>query len=1135
MGDVGEWYELGKCSFEVMEEFVSKDETVQCFSSSSSKCILKIDHCGITNIDSEHAQSIATWVLNFSHENNQSSAKNMVTKWNSLVNALYTANEFHELKLICEKFELRSGIQNANVRIYIFIEYENTANTHQKATHVVRLLDEIILAKRFPDTRAAPRKWFHMESILSDISSTVKREKGDEYTGKNKVGDMKLELFPDEIILKIASFLASGYYLSQLENTCKRFRRLLRHTILDLNPNTNLYEHQKLALSWMLDRENHATYKRELDLQFYELIPMRNNASQKRKQSKNKPFLNLLDGTIVRLAKQPVVRGFAGGLLCDDPGLGKTVTAIGLILKTRFKRARVPFSASSCVDKKWCYTNVRSDEHESLVSDEESHKEFADLSLNRRRSNRSRKTPDFLSETKGKAALPVFLQASNNERIINLSFCTLVVVPTALVEHWLQQFDQHVAHGSDLRVLIVENGYPPSEYYLDPELLANHIDVVLMSVDFFRREYESLRTGESPLSCVHFKRLILDEGHQLGELSGIGMETLMVECIIADSRWILTGTPSSSRPGADIAQFWPLLHAIQEKSFGCESAFRWESLCVRPIQRQSVIAREQLRVFLDRIVFRNKKNTMSHKLPKLEIHTERLRLNGETALNYDHLVRLLKRNLLLCDFFDESHEESLLNPKLSSVLRQFLDNLRKSCSMTGHIKLALSEKEMQEVLDEFAEIDEKTLNVHARFSVEQNSPMRHKMMHVSEDEAVTLTEVYRKQSTLHDEQLAQQVKQDEEAQISVVDGPSFVNSECIVKPGFYVGSFRYEGDLARIGNALLNGSNCEHCKEFTYAPLISHCRHVICVECASRSKLKCMVCGCAFKIGKKGEPVDFIEIQPAYTQSIWHSLYETKIGTKMEYLLRRLKEISLEPRMSADGTLKLPHKVLIFTEFALYQTVIKAQLTANNVKCDAIHHRSGRKGRAETIKKFKEGRECNVLVFDKSGTVGHDLSFVTYVFLMEPVWNRQLELQVISRAHRIGAKETVRVERLVASGSIEEQLLNLSDELHGDIDTKVDFNNGQKSMRSGSGKELEMKKLNKITRELTVIGSDSQISLSDHHNEEIHSSFTATNQLRSILGSRTPFQHNSTQDENKNEASDQAPATSRKRVRFNMM
>lgn len=62
--------------------------------------------------------------------------------------------------------------------------------------------------------------------------------------------------------------------------------------------------------------------------------------------------------------------------------------------------------------------------------------------------------------------------------------------------------------------------------------------------------------------------------------------------------------------------------------------------------------------------------------------------------------------------------------------------------------------------------------------------------------------------------------------------------------------------------------------------------------------------------------------------------------------------------------------------------------------------------------------ETSVLLMDHTGAVGLDLSFVSYVFLMEPVEDMSLYKQIVSRAHRLGAKEAVHVEILVMKVSI---------------------------------------------------------------------------------------------------------------------
>lgn len=57
--------------------------------------------------------------------------------------------------------------------------------------------------------------------------------------------------------------------------------------------------------------------------------------------------------------------------------------------------------------------------------------------------------------------------------------------------------------------------------------------------------------------------------------------------------------------------------------------------------------------------------------------------------------------------------------------------------------------------------------------------------------------------------------------------------------------------------------------------------------------------------------------------------------------------------------------------------------------------------------------DVGVLLMDETGSVGLDLSFVSWVSLMEPLADASLQAQVTARAHRMGATQAVHVETLV--------------------------------------------------------------------------------------------------------------------------
>ncbi|EKU20846.1 ring finger-like protein, partial [Nannochloropsis gaditana CCMP526] len=67
-----------------------------------------------------------------------------------------------------------------------------------------------------------------------------------------------------------------------------------------------------------------------------------------------------------------------------------------------------------------------------------------------------------------------------------------------------------------------------------------------------------------------------------------------------------------------------------------------------------------------------------------------------------------------------------------------------------------------------------------------------------------------------------------------------------------------------------------------------------------------------------------------------------------------------------------------------------------------------------------------VLLIGKEGSHGLDLSLATHVFLMDQIWDENLQNQVVSRAYRMGAQASVHVERLVMQDTVEEAMETLA-------------------------------------------------------------------------------------------------------------
>ena len=65
------------------------------------------------------------------------------------------------------------------------------------------------------------------------------------------------------------------------------------------------------------------------------------------------------------------------------------------------------------------------------------------------------------------------------------------------------------------------------------------------------------------------------------------------------------------------------------------------------------------------------------------------------------------------------------------------------------------------------------------------------------------------------------------------------------------------------------------------------------------------------------------------------------------------------------------------------------------------------------------------LISLRAGGLGLNLTAADYVIHLDPWWNPAVEDQASDRAHRIGQTRPVTIYRLVAEGTIEEQIVDL--------------------------------------------------------------------------------------------------------------
>ncbi|KAL4545149.1 hypothetical protein Ndes2526B_g02263 [Nannochloris sp. 'desiccata'] len=574
---------------------------------------------------------------------------------------------------------------------------------------------------------------------------------------------------------------------------------------------------------------------------------------------------------------------------------------------------------------------------------------------------------------------------------IYLSPATLIVVPTELIQHWKDQIHMHTTSGA-LRVAVYDSKSNPLSSFKGstpvlPQVLAFEYDVVITTFNKMSSDWKP----ENPLLCspltqVHWLRIVLDEGHTIGaNLGNVTSKLQMAASLRAERRWVMTGTPAPSTPTAGtitLKYMQPLLSFLHDEAMGGSTAFN--EAIDKQLKDCPAASRWRLQSALKRCLIRASKKEI---LGECKITPVLLDFTPSHAQSYNFLVDIIKANMLLCDFNDPDHTQSLLSGSTEKRANQALINTAQSCNVAGNILLQVQSKDLHSTLESVA----------AKNAYPPPAPIDF--------------------------------------------GEPFCGGDHPLRT-------QEEG--------LMHGGVCKSCENYVRAPILTPCACLLCVHCAEKQRTQCPHCSTPYlmqsvhdparKRDAKGElnpnpkwdvPFELIEWQPAFAQlgaigegeGNWQEDWKHTDSSKITYLLGRLRALEALPPSNWDpndwGNNKNastwpppvpdgcgPPKAIVFTQHAIH-----ARLLINRIKepypegcVKTFHKNMGIQEKTDALKKFENDPLCRVLIMDQSGSHGLDLSFVQHVFLMEPIINKSLEEQVVSRAWRLGLKEQVHAE-----------------------------------------------------------------------------------------------------------------------------
>ena len=116
-------------------------------------------------------------------------------------------------------------------------------------------------------------------------------------------------------------------------------------------------------------------------------------------------------------------------------------------------------------------------------------------------------------------------------------------------------------------------------------------------------------------------------------------------------------------------------------------------------------------------------------------------------------------------------------------------------------------------------------------------------------------------------------------------------------------------------------------------------------------------------------------------------------------------------------------RIIVFSQFVEMLGLIEAGLKKRHLPFAVLTGRT--RDREAPVLRFQKGEVPIFLISLKAGGTGLTLTAADTVIHYDPWWNPAVEAQATDRAHRIGQDKTVFVYKLIASGTVEERMVEL--------------------------------------------------------------------------------------------------------------
>ncbi|KAL4752827.1 hypothetical protein BDW72DRAFT_211180 [Aspergillus terricola var. indicus] len=618
---------------------------------------------------------------------------------------------------------------------------------------------------------------------------------------------------------------------------------------------------------------------------------------------------------------------------------------------------------------------------------------------------------------------------------IHLHSGTLIIVPPNLVDHWMSEIAMHT---EGLKVLTLRSG---ADLTPSPEGLFPY-DIVLFSRTRFEKEADDFNGGgrnrpkePSPLTKLHWLRVIVDEGHNV---AGHGHKTNMshlLDQIHVERRWVVSGTPSSGLYGVEVSLASrethtsdtdlteatnAVLHGRKKTGKGLDSELKdldklrrivvdflglkpWSNsrsddpadwaTYIKPVGPDGRRRKApSLRATLQGLVVRHRLDVINNEIPLPRLHNKVVHLEPTF---YDKLSLNLFIFILAVNAVASERQEIdyMFHQRNRKHLSRVISNLRQA-----GFWWAGSDFELQGTIDA------------ATTYLEQHRET------TTEDDILTLTQGIKIAQTALKSGAWNGFKNMHELGVFVAGFPSDARNFWALDPA----QAQCEPLLLGISQArLAQQFVTKHLREPDPAEGLSGAGIKIRRELSYREGFDASAAA-----PKKTSPESSVKrkAKQTFLNGIYKELppysplTQTKLiataSAKLTYLLDQVQEHHKAEKIiifydNNNSAYWIAEGLeLLGIDFRIYANILKPTL------------------REEYLTLFRESEQVRVLLMDlRQASHGLHIAQASRVYIVNPIWQPNIESQAIKRAHRIGQTRPVFVETLVLRGTLEDKIL----------------------------------------------------------------------------------------------------------------